>query len=85
MGIGLALIMRLCLLFALSWSIGLVITLLTLFGNEISGRDLLLIGGGLFLLAKSTHEINDSLEVIEDDSRNVVHASFAAVIAQSGG
>ena len=77
--------MRLCLLFALNWSIGLVITLLTLFGNEISGRDLLLIGGGLFLLAKSTHEINDSLEVIEDDSCNVVHASFAAVIAQSGG
>jgi predicted tellurium resistance membrane protein TerC len=45
---------------------------------------LILIGGGLFLLAKSTHEIHDSLEVIEDDSRNVVHASFGAVIAQIG-
>ena len=84
LGIGLALIMRLCLLFALSWVIGLVTPLVTLFGNEISGRDLILICGGLFLLAKSTHEIHDSLEVIQDDSRNVVHASFGAVIAQIG-
>ena len=84
LGIGLALIMRLCLLFALSWVIGLVTPLVTLFGNEISGRDLILICGGLFLLAKSTHEIHDSLEVIEDDSRNVAHASFGAVIAQIG-
>ena len=49
LGIGLALIMRLCLLFALSWVIGLVTPLVTLFGNEISGRDLILICGGLFL------------------------------------
>ena len=84
LGIGLALIMRLCLLFALSWLVGLVAPLITLFGNEMSGRDLILICGGLFLLAKSTHEIHDSLEVIEDDSRNVVHASFGAVIVQIG-
>ena len=76
--------MRLCLLFALSWVIGLVTPLVTFFGNEISGRDLILICGGPFLLAKSTHEIHDSLEGIEDDSRNVVHASFGAVIAQIG-
>ena len=84
LGIGIALIMRLCLLFALSWLIGLVTPLVTLFGNGISGRDLILICGGLFLLAKSTHEIHDSLEVIEDDSRNVIRASFGAVIAQIG-
>ena len=76
--------MRLCLLFALSWVIGLVTPLVTLFGNEISGRDLILICGGLFCWQNPTHEIHDSLEVIEDDSRNVVHASFGAVIAQIG-
>ena len=84
LGIALALLMRLALLFTLSWLIGLVSPWFTVLGNEISGRDLILIGGGLFLLAKSTHEIHDSLEIIEDDSRNVIHAGFAAVILQIG-
>ncbi len=84
LGIGLALAMRLILLFSISWLIGLTSPWIEIFGEEISGRDLILIGGGLFLLAKSTHEIHDSLEVIEDDARNVVHASFAAAIVQIG-
>ena len=84
LGIGLALVMRLLLLFTLTWLIGLVTPWFTVFGEEISGRDLILIGGGLFLLAKSTHEIHDSLEILEDDTRNVVHSSFAAAIVQIG-
>lgn len=84
LGIGLALLMRLILLFTLTWLIGLVSPWFALFGVEFSGRDLILIGGGLFLLAKATHEIHDSLEVLENDARNVIHASFASVIVQIG-
>jgi predicted tellurium resistance membrane protein TerC len=54
--------MRLGLLFTLNWVMGLTKPLFTVLGNEISGRDLVLLGGGLFLLAKSTHEIYDKLE-----------------------
>jgi predicted tellurium resistance membrane protein TerC len=61
-GLILALGMRLGLLFTLNWVMGLTKTLFTVWGNEISGRDLVLLGGGLFLLAKSTHEIYDKLE-----------------------
>lgn len=84
LGIGLALGMRLVLLFSISWLAGLTSPWFEILGEQISGRDLILLGGGLFLLAKSTHEIHDSLEVIEDDRRNVVHASFAAAIFQIG-
>src|SRR5687768_11643111 len=62
LGLMLALGMRLGLLFALSWIMQLTALLLPLPGYEISGRDLVLVGGGLFLLAKSTHEIYDKLE-----------------------
>jgi predicted tellurium resistance membrane protein TerC len=62
LGLLLALGMRLGLLFALSWIMRLTQPLFTVVGNEISGRDLVLLGGGLFLLAKSTHEIYDKLE-----------------------
>src|SRR6185436_2403051 len=61
-GLGLALIIRVALLFSLSWVIGLTATLFTALGQEISGRDLILIGGGLFLLAKATYEIHENLE-----------------------
>src|ERR671916_737153 len=54
-GLALALIMRVILLFSLSWVIGLTAPLFTVFGQEISGRDLVLLIGGLFLIAKSTH------------------------------
>src|SRR5688572_25014069 len=61
-GLALALVMRVILLFSLSWVIGLTAPLFTLFGKDISGKDLVLLIGGLFLIAKSTHEIHGSLE-----------------------
>src|SRR6478609_438711 len=61
-GLGLALIMRVILLFFLSWVIALTAPLITVLGQEISGRDLILLLGGLFLLAKATFEIHESLE-----------------------
>ncbi|HEU4768600.1 MAG TPA: hypothetical protein VFS77_14555, partial [Pyrinomonadaceae bacterium] len=61
-GLGLALFIRVALLFSLSWVIGLTAPLFAVLGHEVSGRDLILIGGGLFLLAKATYEIHDSLE-----------------------
>ncbi|MBB1382707.1 TerC family protein, partial [Shewanella sp. SR41-2] len=57
-GIGLAMVARLGLLLSLFWIMGLVEPIFTLLDNAISGRDLILIFGGLFLLAKSTHEIH---------------------------
>jgi predicted tellurium resistance membrane protein TerC len=62
LGLGLALVMRVLLLLTLSWVIGLTAPLVTVLGMEISGRDLILIGGGLFLLAKATTEIHEGLE-----------------------
>lgn len=67
LGLGLAMIARLALLFSISWVMGLTDTLFTVLGNEISGRDIILIGGGLFLLAKSTQEIHHSLEGVEEE------------------
>lgn len=63
LGLGLALISRLALLFALGWVMGLKATLFTVFGHGISGRDLILILGGLFLLAKASHEVYHEVEV----------------------
>jgi predicted tellurium resistance membrane protein TerC len=82
LGLGLALITRILLLLSLSWMIRLTSPLFTVVGNAISGRDLLLIVGGLFLLGKSTHEIHDRLEGEEGHSSARVPASFAAVIVQ---
>jgi len=61
-GISLALIIRIGLLFTLSWMMRLTAPLFTLLGNELSGRDLILLGGGLFLMAKATHEMHAKLE-----------------------
>src|SRR5215813_12467627 len=61
-GLVAAMFMRIALLVSLAWVIRLTAPLLTVLGNEISGRDLILIGGGLFLLAKSTLEIHEGLE-----------------------
>lgn len=80
-GLGLALISRIALLFALSWVIGLTTPLFTV-GEEISGRDLVLILGGLFLLFKSTREIHQNLEGEEGHSSAKVYASFAGVLVQ---
>lgn len=82
LGLGLALIMRIILLFSLAWIIGLTAPLFTLLGQEISGRDLILIFGGLFLLGKSTYEIHDKLEAEEGHSSVKVAASFTSVLIQ---
>jgi predicted tellurium resistance membrane protein TerC len=81
-GLSLAMVMRIALLFSLSWIIGLTAPLVAIFGAELSGRDLILIAGGLFLLAKSTHEIHQKLEGDEGEASARVHASFASVIVQ---
>jgi predicted tellurium resistance membrane protein TerC len=65
LGISLALFMRLGLLFAISWVMGLTEPLITV-GKAFSGRDMILLGGGLFLLFKATHEIHDKLETASD-------------------
>ena len=67
LGLGLAMFARLALLFSISWVMGLTETWFTVLGNDISGRDVILIGGGLFLLAKSTQEIHHSLEGAQED------------------
>lgn len=81
-GLSLALVMRVILLFSLSWVIGLTAPLFTVFGQAISGRDLVLLIGGLFLIAKSTHEIHGSLEGAEGHKETKVYASFAGVLVQ---
>ncbi|MDQ3766934.1 MAG: TerC family protein, partial [Actinomycetota bacterium] len=81
-GLVLALVMRILLLLTLSWVIGLTSPLFSLIGHEISGRDLILIGGGLFLLGKSTYEIHDRLEGEEGHATARIAVSFPAVIAQ---
>jgi predicted tellurium resistance membrane protein TerC len=81
-GLSLAMLMRIGLLFSLSWIIGLTTALLVIFGHELSGRDLILIGGGLFLIAKSTHEIHQKLEGGEGEASGRVSASFLSVIVQ---
>lgn len=81
-GLGLAMIARLALLFSISRVMGLTETWFTVFGAEISGRDLILIGGGLFLLAKATHEIHNSLEGVEESGGTVVVAGLGMVLVQ---
>ena len=81
-GLGLAMITRILLLLALAWVIGLTAPLFEVLGQEISGRDLILIAGGLFLLAKSTHEIHQKLEGETGHSSQKVYPTFQAVIIQ---
>jgi len=84
LGLAFALLTRLALLFAISWVMGLTRELFTVLGHAISGRDLILLGGGLFLIAKATHEIHDKLEVqhVERPSAPRARAAFWSVIAQ---
>jgi predicted tellurium resistance membrane protein TerC len=82
LGLSLAMIMRVALLLVLSWIVKLTAPLFEVLNQEISGRDLILIGGGLFLLAKSTYEIHDNLEGEHGDKSKRVAASFASVIIQ---
>lgn len=80
-GLSLALITRLLLLASLAWVIGLTAPLFTVWGQEISGRDLILVLGGLFLLGKATFEIHEQLEGA-DHAKERKAVSFASVIAQ---
>lgn len=83
MGLGLAMFARLALLFSISWVMGLTRPWFEIFGYEISGRDVILIGGGLFLLAKSTHEIHNSLEGAEEDmTKRAMANSLGMVLVQ---
>lgn len=81
LGLGMALFGRVALLLSLSWVIGLTDPLFAVLGEEISGRDLIMLGGGLFLLAKATHEIHSSMEGGGHD-RTAKAASFASVLVQ---
>jgi predicted tellurium resistance membrane protein TerC len=84
LGLGLAMLMRILLLLSLSWIMSLTAPLFTipLMGRAVSGRDLVLIVGGLFLVAKSTHEIHDKLEGHEGEKSARVAASYASVLGQ---
>ncbi len=82
LGLIAAMVMRILLLVSLAWIIRLTAPLFTVFNNEISGRDLILIIGGLFLLAKSTLEIHERLEGEEGHGSARVAPSFASVIFQ---
>ena len=81
-GLAAAMLTRIALLLSLAWLIGLTRPLFAVFGHAFSGRDLLLIAGGLFLLAKATTEIHDRLEGKEGHASARVPPSFAAVIVQ---
>jgi predicted tellurium resistance membrane protein TerC len=81
-GLSFALISRIALLMLLSWIIGLTAPLFEVLGQEISGRDLILIAGGLFLLYKSTKEVHDLLEGEEHHANGPAAVSFASLIVQ---
>ncbi len=80
-GLGLALFGRVALLLSLAWIMRLTAPLFEVLDYAISGRDLILIGGGLFLLAKSTHEIHDKLEG-EEDAHQARGVTFGGVLLQ---
>src|SRR5262245_27483449 len=83
LGLSLALIFRLGLLYALSWVMGLTEPLFSVFGKEFSGRHRILLGGGLFVMAKATHEIHDKLEVEHEEPKNVGGARvFGLILVQ---
>jgi predicted tellurium resistance membrane protein TerC len=83
LGLSLALIFRLALLFAISWVMGLTAPLFSLAGKTFSGRELILLGGGLFLVAKATHEIHDKLEVAHEQRKGAAGSgAFALILVQ---
>ncbi|MFZ5773520.1 MAG: TerC family protein [Thermodesulfobacteriota bacterium] len=82
MGLMLAMLTRIALLLSLTWVMSLTAPLFTVLSKAISGRDLILLGGGLFLLAKSTHEIHHNLEGVEEKERQSRVTGFAGVLIQ---
>ena len=81
-GLSAAMFMRILLLFSISWVIGLTEPWFEIFGREVSGRDLILFGGGLFLIGKSTFEIHEKLEGPEEQGTTRAATSFISVIVQ---
>ncbi len=81
-GLALAMLMRIALLFSISWVVGLTDPLFELVGRDFSGRDLILLGGGLFLIYKATTEIHEKLEGEEGHGTARAAASFVSVIVQ---
>ena len=84
LGLAFAMGTRILLLLLLTWIMRLQATLFSVLDVDISGRDLILIGGGLFLLAKATLEIHHSLEGVEGEAHQAKHSSFTSVIVQIG-
>jgi predicted tellurium resistance membrane protein TerC len=82
LGLSLALITRILLLCSLAWMVKLTAPLFTISGFGVSGRDLILLAGGLFLIVKSTMEIHEKLEGEEEHLNAAVKPKFAAIIAQ---
>lgn len=81
-GLALAMVMRILLLLSLSWIIGLTKPFFVLAGFDVTGRALILLGGGLFLIAKSTHEIHDNLEGDEEERKVRAAPSLKSVLIQ---
>jgi len=81
-GLLLAMGTRILLLFSLAWVVRLTAPLFAVFGHELSGRDLILVLGGMFLLAKSTHEIHGRLEGAEEEGAARAASSFASILVQ---
>lgn len=82
-GLSLALIVRVAMLFGITWIIGFQEPLFSVFGAEFSGRDLILLGGGLFLISKSTSEIHHKIEGDQHEEKSGgKKATFAAIIFQ---
>jgi predicted tellurium resistance membrane protein TerC len=82
LGLTLALVTRILLLLGISWIVGLTKPLFSIFGHAVAGKDLILGIGGLFLIAKSTHEIHDKLEGEEGHASSKVAPRFSSVIIQ---
>ncbi|MDE0143785.1 MAG: TerC family protein [Caldilineaceae bacterium] len=81
-GIALAVLARIVLLFSIAWIMRLTFPLFTLFDHDVSGRDLILLVGGLFLIGKSTFEIHEKLESAGHDRKTKATATFVSVITQ---
>ncbi|MEZ5787810.1 MAG: TerC family protein [Xanthobacteraceae bacterium] len=86
-GLGLALVFRILLLFTLTWLIGLKAPVFALLGHDFSWHDIILIAGGLFLIAKATHEMHAEIEGADPEDEEasadaIKHATFSLVIAQ---
>src|SRR2546421_13019227 len=83
-GLALALVFRVILLFGLTWLMKLTYPVISLFGHSFSWHDIILIAGGLFLIAKATHEIHAEVEAEDaDDPAAKVHAAFSMIVMQT--